>query len=124
MQKWLSRCTSAAFLTFLVLFLATDTHGQQTTRHLSSLPRVQAHGATIHTKDAQQNPWVQLAKLTASNDQFGQFCGTSVGISGDTVVLASRMTKLLHSDSKLLSNSPSLLLAWTPGARTSGTTLT
>lgn len=32
-------------------------------------------------------PWAQLAKLTASLDQSGLFFGTSVAISGDTVVI-------------------------------------
>jgi|HubBroStandDraft_6_1064221.scaffolds.fasta_scaffold76031_3 hypothetical protein len=41
---------------------------------------------------AQQLPTVQVAKLTASSGQSGTFCGTSVAMSGDTVVVGQPFT--------------------------------
>ena len=64
MQKRLSCCISAALLVF---FLAANTDGQQTPRPA--------------------DPWMQVAKLTASFDQGGELVGTSVAVDGDTAVV-------------------------------------
>jgi hypothetical protein len=64
MRKRHSRCISAALVVF---FFPAIAHSQQLARPV--------------------DPWMQVAKLTASADQGGQLVGTSVAIDGDTVVV-------------------------------------
>ena len=64
MQERLLRCTSAALLVFI---FAANTYSQRTAQSA--------------------DPWMQVAKLTASSDQGGELVGTSVAIDGDTAVV-------------------------------------
>jgi hypothetical protein len=59
-----SRYISAALLVF---FFTANAYSQQTARPV--------------------DPWMQVAKLTASSDQGGELVGTSVAIDGDTAVV-------------------------------------
>jgi FG-GAP repeat len=57
---------------------------------LSSLPLAAQAGTSADAgmrPPLVADPWAQMAKLTASLDQSGLFFGTSVAISGDTVVI-------------------------------------
>ncbi|HXM21637.1 MAG TPA: hypothetical protein VN948_10280 [Terriglobales bacterium] len=85
MQKLCVLFICASFLILRPRASASDPSHLLSSLPLAAQASTSADGGTRPPLVA--DPWAQMAKLTASLDQSGLFFGTSVAISGDTVVI-------------------------------------
>lgn len=77
----------ASFLVLPSCVIAADQPSNQPQSTLPSAVQASISADTETRSRLVADPWAQLAKLTASFDQSGLFFGTSIAISGDTIVI-------------------------------------